>query len=69
MPSTGFIRLAIKDDHGTAQNLSIQQIKHTINNGLRKRLTFIRIQNIDEIVIYLTKELLNNQALLTMTKF
>ena len=69
MPSTGFIRLAIKDDHGTAQDLSIQQLKHTLDNGLKKRLTTIKIQNLDEIISYLTKELLENQALLTMTKF
>ncbi|MFX1277675.1 MAG: hypothetical protein ACFFAT_21860, partial [Promethearchaeota archaeon] len=43
MPSTGFIRLALKDDHGTNKDLSIKDIKHTLDNGLRKRLNAINI--------------------------
>jgi len=58
-----------KDDHGTSQDLTIQKIKHTLDNGLRKRLTSIKVQNLDEVIEYLTKKLLENQALLTMTNF
>jgi len=69
MPSTGFIRLAIKDDYGDVKDLTIQEIKNVLNNGLRKRLSGIKIQNLDEIISFLNKKLLENQALLTMTKF
>lgn len=69
MPSTGFIRLALKDDHGMNKDLSIKDIKHTLESGLRKRLNAINIQEIDEIINFLNKKLLENQALLTMTKF
>lgn len=69
MPSTGFIRLAIRDDYGTSKDLSIQNIKHSLENGLKERLKKINIQNIDEIISYLVRILLENQALLSMTNF
>lgn len=69
MPSTGFIRLAIKDDHGDAKDLSIKQIQYTMNNGLKKRLIGIKIQNLDEVISFMNKKLLENQALLTLTNF
>jgi len=69
MPSTGFIRLAIKDDHGDAKDLSIKQIQYTMNNGLRKRLIGIKIQNLDEVISFMNKKLLENQALVSMTIF
>ena len=55
MPSTGFIRLAIKDDHGNVKDLSIEQIKHTLNHGLKNRLIGIKIQNATNIKIYESK--------------
>jgi len=69
MPSTGFIRLAIKDDYGDVKDLTIQQIKNVLNNGLKKRLIGIKIQNLDEVIGFMNKKLLENQALLTMTSF
>ncbi|MFX1237034.1 MAG: hypothetical protein ACFFAS_13545 [Promethearchaeota archaeon] len=65
MPSIGFIRLALKDDYGEIETLSVEKLIYTIKNGLRKRLEAIHFENVNEIVGYLLKELIDNQSLIT----
>ncbi|NHI94126.1 MAG: hypothetical protein EAX96_16670 [Candidatus Lokiarchaeota archaeon] len=69
MPTTGFIRLSIKDEFGEdikIKQLTYQQFRKVIENSLRKRLENIHVSNLDKIISDMLIELKNNQSLLTM---
>ena len=65
----GLIRLGIKEDHGSTQDLNFDKVKQSVKSGLKKKLENIGITNLNEICNYLLKELVNNQSLLTMANF
>ena len=69
MPSTGLIRLAIKDEFKSnvkVNQLTYEDFQRIFQNSLKKRLENIGITNLDAIIEEMLFELKNNQSLLTI---
>ncbi|MCP4760293.1 MAG: hypothetical protein GY870_00835 [archaeon] len=64
----GLIRLAIKDagliDKMNSNTMNLNDLKNTIEKELKNRLVKLKIDNPDEVVKHLTKDLISNQAIL-----
>ena len=69
MPTTGFIRLSIKDEFGSDVNtkkLTYKDFKQVIQNSLKQRLKNIKVANLDTVIQEMLTDLQDNQSLLTM---
>ena len=72
-PATrGALKLAIKDEIGPFKplnQLSYGDLKKIINNSLKKRLTDLNSQNIENIIKEILKQLIRGQSLIMMLNF
>ena len=69
MPSTGLIRLAVKDEFKSnvkVNQLTYEDFQRIFQNSLKKRLEYLGITNLDTIIEELLIELKTNQSLITM---
>ena len=68
MPARGLIRLAIRLDFGDKdpEKLSYEDFLHLFNNGLKKKLEIIDVQNIDQVIKEMIAELTSKQSLFTI---
>ncbi|TXT64080.1 MAG: hypothetical protein BAJALOKI3v1_260016 [Promethearchaeota archaeon] len=65
----GLIKLSIKDEVGPfkpIEQLDYDDLMDIINRSLKKRLEAIKVDNVDLIIKYLAKTLIENQSLITM---
>lgn len=65
----GLIRLAIKDDLGESHDINIQKLRNVIQNGLKKRLERIDIENVNLIIKKLDNLVVTNQSIFTIGNF
>jgi hypothetical protein len=65
----GLLKLSIKDEVGPfkpIEQLDYDDLMEMINHSLKKRLDAIKADNINLIIEYLAKTLIENQSLITM---
>ncbi|MBD3216095.1 MAG: hypothetical protein GF311_26010 [Candidatus Lokiarchaeota archaeon] len=65
----GLIKLSIKDELGPfkpIEQLDYYDLREMINHSLKKRLEAIKVDNVDLIIKFLEKTLIENQSLITM---
>lgn len=69
--SRGLIKLAIKEELGPFRRLDtigLRDYQKLIQNSLKKRILKLNISNYEQLVDLLSKEILENQSLITMEK-
>lgn len=67
----GLIKLAIKDELGAFKpfnEITFNDLKAVIQNALKIRVERLNVQNVENLINYLTIELTENQSLIIMSK-
>ena len=69
-PSAGLIRLGFKADFPgkDPQTMTYDDLLFVFKNGLKKKLEFLNMDNINGIVNHMVKQLNLNQSILTISK-
>ena len=63
----GLIRLALSDAGKADANLEVKEMIPILNNQVKQRLGNVKLGDPDDLVKYLTRELVKKQSLLTMS--
>ena len=68
----GLFRFAVRDDNLLDKlennSLNFEEVKYVINNGLRRKVEKLRIQDVDKKIKRILKNVTMRQAFFTMTK-
>lgn len=66
LPSSGIIRMAIKDSQKEPSLITVEELRAVFSSSLKDYLHKLRIADVDEVSVHMISELDKNQSLLTM---